>query len=88
MNSDPHFKLCKFLVSVISGTSDFFGDKLFFSFLKKNILGEKKYIVKLTYLASFFFFLDKNFAKFSISKYWKIKNPGHGSLTIDGSFKE
>ncbi len=57
MNSDPHSKFCKFLVSVMSGTSDFvFVDKLIFFFFDKNILEEKNYTVNLTYLAFFFFF--------------------------------
>jgi hypothetical protein len=38
----------------MSGTSDFLGGKIYFFFFDKNILGEKNYIVNLTYLARFF----------------------------------
>ncbi len=46
MNSDPHFKFCKFLVSVMSGTSDFLLGQIYFFFFDKNILGEKKLYCK------------------------------------------
>lgn len=78
MNSDPHSKFCKFLVSVMSGTSDFvFVDKLIFFFFDKNILEEKNYTVNLTYLVILFYFilLGQNFCQIFYIQILKNKKP-------------